>query len=102
MEIAVLLAERRRVRQLDLHLARRDARQRQGEKRAGGQRHQRSMPVAHLAAQLLERDYTVISIARHAPEMSHPNLHSVEADLLDDAAVVSHLTNLQVEVEITP
>jgi len=42
---------------------------------------------ADLAEQLLARDYTVISIARHAPEMSHPRLHSVEADLLDDSAV---------------
>jgi len=50
---------------------------------------------ADLAAQLLERDYTVISIARHAPEMKHPNLHSVEADLLDDTAVkaaAAHIT----------
>ncbi|MEQ6250772.1 SDR family oxidoreductase [Sulfitobacter sp. HNIBRBA3233] len=42
---------------------------------------------ADLARALLERDYTVISVARRAPETSHPNLHSVEADLLDPAAV---------------
>lgn len=50
---------------------------------------------ADLAARLLERYYTVISIARHAPEMAHPNLHSVEADLLDDNAVkaaAAHIT----------
>lgn len=42
---------------------------------------------ADLAQRLLETGYTVISIARRAPEVTHKNLHSVEADLLDPAAV---------------
>ncbi|WP_371169285.1 SDR family NAD(P)-dependent oxidoreductase [Aliiroseovarius sp. 2305UL8-7] len=40
-----------------------------------------------LAQRLLEKDYTVISIARHAPEFSRKRFHSVEADLLDETAV---------------
>lgn len=56
---------------------------------------------AVLAAQLLERDYTVISIARHAPEMSHPNLHSVEADLLDDAAVKAAADHITTTWDVT-
>ncbi|MFK5977476.1 MAG: SDR family oxidoreductase [Rhizobiaceae bacterium] len=42
---------------------------------------------ADLAARLLDQDYKVISVARSAPETSHPNLYSVEADLLDPDAV---------------
>ncbi|MCY6379437.1 SDR family NAD(P)-dependent oxidoreductase [Hoeflea prorocentri] len=42
---------------------------------------------ADLAARLLEKNYRVISVARHAPQVSHPNLFSVEADLLDEDAV---------------
>lgn len=44
---------------------------------------------ADLADQLLAREYTVISVARHAPDRAHPNLHSVEADLLDPDAVTA-------------
>lgn len=42
---------------------------------------------ADLAARLLEQGYTVISVARHDPEVSHPKLHSVTADLLDPREV---------------
>lgn len=42
---------------------------------------------ADLAARLLEQDYTVVSVARHDPEVSHANLHSITADLLDPEAV---------------
>lgn len=42
---------------------------------------------ADLAKALLERGYSVISIARSAPEFSHANLTSVETDLLDPKAV---------------
>lgn len=42
---------------------------------------------ADLAARLLAQDYTVISVARHDPDISHPKLHSVTADLLDPDAV---------------
>jgi len=39
-----------------------------------------------LAECLLERGYTVVSIARHAAEFQHPRLHNVIADLLDPDA----------------
>jgi len=42
---------------------------------------------ADLAARLLEKDYSVICVARHPPEIAHPKLFSVEADLLDPNAV---------------
>ncbi len=56
---------------------------------------------ADLAARLLERDYTVISIARHAPERTHPRLHSVEADLLDDAAVKAAADHIAATWDVT-
>lgn len=56
---------------------------------------------ADLAEQLLARDYTVISIARHAPEMTHPRLHSVEADLLDDAAVKAAADHIAATWDVT-
>lgn len=42
---------------------------------------------ANLAKALLERGYSVISIALSAPEFCHANLTSVETDLLDPKAV---------------
>ncbi|MBY5932724.1 SDR family oxidoreductase [Tateyamaria omphalii] len=42
---------------------------------------------ADLAERLLDQEYTVISVARRNPEISHPKLHSVKADLLDPEAV---------------
>lgn len=41
---------------------------------------------ADLAQCLLERGYTVVSIARNAAETEHPAFHNVLADLLDPAA----------------
>ena len=42
---------------------------------------------ADLADQLLERGYSVVSMARRAPERTHNRLSSVEVDLLDPEAV---------------
>lgn len=42
---------------------------------------------ADIATRLLEKGYRVVSVARHAPATQHPMLSSVEADLLDPAAV---------------
>ena len=42
---------------------------------------------ADLARRMLDEGYRVISIARHAPDFSHEDLSSVEADLLDEQAV---------------
>ncbi len=42
---------------------------------------------ADLADRLLEQGYTVVSVARKAPEKCHANLHSLKVDLLDQAAV---------------
>ena len=42
---------------------------------------------ADLASRLLDKDYTVVSISRNAPDWTHPKLHSIEADLLDESAV---------------
>ncbi len=56
---------------------------------------------ADLANALLARDYTVVSVARSAPEVSHPNLHSVEADLLDTGAVKAAATQIAAEFDVT-
>ncbi|QBY01375.1 SDR family oxidoreductase [Rhodophyticola sp. CCM32] len=56
---------------------------------------------ADLAAALLERDYTVISVARRAPEASHPNLHSIEADLLDPEAVSAAAHRIATDFDVT-
>lgn len=42
-----------------------------------------------LAKCLIERGYSVVSIARHASEFEHPKLHNVIADLLDPDATAS-------------
>ncbi len=42
---------------------------------------------ADLANRLLEQGYSVVSVARRAPETTHERLFSVEADLLDPQAV---------------
>lgn len=41
---------------------------------------------AEISRQLLDAGYTVISMARRDPDFTHPNLHSVKADLLDAQA----------------
>ncbi|QBF30490.1 SDR family NAD(P)-dependent oxidoreductase [Thalassococcus sp. S3] len=56
---------------------------------------------ADLAARLLERDYKVISVSRHAPELSHPNLSSVEADLLDPGAVTDAAAEIAGKHDVT-
>jgi NAD(P)-dependent dehydrogenase (short-subunit alcohol dehydrogenase family) len=56
---------------------------------------------ADLAARLLERDYTVISIARRDPDVSHPNLHSVKADLLDPEAVAAAADQIKTAFNVT-
>lgn len=56
---------------------------------------------ADLAARLLERDYRVISVARRDPEVSHPNLHSVNADLLDPDAVTAAAKHIEAEYKVT-
>ncbi|MCE8518090.1 SDR family oxidoreductase [Ruegeria pomeroyi] len=56
---------------------------------------------ADLAQALLARDYTVVSISRHAPEVTHPRLHSVEADLLDPQAVAEAAAEVATKHEVT-
>lgn len=56
---------------------------------------------ADLAARLLEQDYTVISVARHDPEVNHPNLHSVVADLLEPQAVQKAADEIAERFEVT-
>ena len=56
---------------------------------------------ADLAARLLERDYTVISMARHKPGASHGNLHSVEVDLLDAGAVAKAAAEVARKHQVT-
>ena len=38
---------------------------------------------ADLASRLLDQGYTVVSMARRAPEITHKNLFSIEVDLLE-------------------
>ncbi len=54
-----------------------------------------------LAERLLEKDYTVISIARHAPPVRHARLVPVIADLLDDAAVQRAASDIAAEYEVS-
>lgn len=56
---------------------------------------------ADLAQALLDRDYTVISVARRDPEVAHPNLHSVRADLLDPDAVQAAADHIAETFEVT-
>ncbi|MCV2888788.1 SDR family NAD(P)-dependent oxidoreductase [Ruegeria aquimaris] len=56
---------------------------------------------ADLAQALLARDYTVVSISRHAPEVTHPRLNSVEADLLDGQAVAEAAAEVAAKHEVT-
>lgn len=56
---------------------------------------------ADLAKRLLEQDYTVISVARSAPNKKHPNLHSVEADLLDPDAVSTAAEEIKTSFNVT-
>ena len=56
---------------------------------------------AHLAARLLEQGYTVVSVARRAPETSHERLFSVEADLLNAEAVKQAAEAIAAEHQVT-
>lgn len=56
---------------------------------------------ADLADRLLEQGYTVVSVARHAPEKSHVRLVSVEADLLDPEAVRQAGATIAKDHEVT-
>ncbi|MFK7853401.1 MAG: SDR family NAD(P)-dependent oxidoreductase [Granulosicoccus sp.] len=56
---------------------------------------------ADLSERLLEKNYTVISVARHSPQLSHPNLFSVEADLLDPAAVEKAAKEIAANYSVT-
>ncbi|RMF36593.1 MAG: SDR family oxidoreductase [Alphaproteobacteria bacterium] len=56
---------------------------------------------ADLAAALLDRGYRVISLARHAPEITHERLESVEADLLDPAAVAEAAAEIAARRQVT-
>lgn len=56
---------------------------------------------ADLVERLLGQGYTVVSVARTAPEKSQPNLHSVEADLLDAQAVAAAAGTIAAEFDVT-
>ncbi|WJS05957.1 SDR family NAD(P)-dependent oxidoreductase [Roseibium aggregatum] len=56
---------------------------------------------ADLVERLLGQGYTVVSVARTAPEKSHPNLHSVEVDLLDAQAVAAAAGTIAAEFDVT-
>ncbi|MEC9405566.1 SDR family oxidoreductase [uncultured Roseibium sp.] len=56
---------------------------------------------ADLVERLLGQGYTVVSVARTAPEKSHPNLHSVEADLLNAQAVAAAAGTIAAEFDVT-
>jgi NAD(P)-dependent dehydrogenase (short-subunit alcohol dehydrogenase family) len=56
---------------------------------------------ADLAKRLLERDYAVISMARHTPDWSHERLEHVEIDLLDTEAVLTQAAEITKKYEVT-
>jgi len=56
---------------------------------------------ADLAERLLDKDYTVVSVARRSPDKTHVNLHSVEADLLDPAAVRAAAEEIKASYNVT-
>lgn len=56
---------------------------------------------ADLAQRLLEKGYSVISMARHAPDYNHENLHSIEADLLDEGAVAAAAKKIASDFNVT-
>ena len=56
---------------------------------------------ADLARCMLDEGYRVISVARHAPDFSHDNLSSVEADLLDEQAVAEAAAHIASEHDVT-
>lgn len=56
---------------------------------------------ADLARRLLERGYTVISVARHAPDFTDPKLEHVACDLLDADAVATAAADIAARHEVT-
>lgn len=56
---------------------------------------------ANLADRLLEQGYTVVIVDRTAPSKSHPNLHSVHADLLDRDAVKAAADDIKATFDVT-
>lgn len=56
---------------------------------------------ADLAQRLLEQGYTVVSIARHAPDFTHERLEHVACDLLDPAAVEAAANEIAGRHEVT-
>jgi len=56
---------------------------------------------AAIARQMLSAGYTVISVSRHAPEFSHDQLSSVEADLLDETAVAQAAAEIAGNHQVT-
>lgn len=56
---------------------------------------------ADLAGRLLEQGYNVVSVARRAPEVSHPRLSSVQCDLLDAEAVKQAAEEIAAQHEVT-
>lgn len=56
---------------------------------------------ADLAARLLDQGYHVVSVARRAPEVSHPRLSSVQCDLLDADAVKQAAAEIAGQYEVT-
>lgn len=56
---------------------------------------------ADLAQALLEKGYTVITLARHAPEFTHERLEHMECDLLDDSAVAACAAAIAGRHEVT-
>lgn len=56
---------------------------------------------ADLAQALLERGYRVVSVARRAPEVSHPMLDSVEADLLKPDEVTDAAADIARRYQVT-
>jgi len=56
---------------------------------------------AQIARRMLDADYTVISVARNAPEARHARLHSVEADLLDADAVSEAAAHIAAAHDVT-
>ena len=56
---------------------------------------------ADLANRLLEQGYSVVSVARRAPETKHDRLFSVEADLLDPQAVEAAAAEIAAGHQVT-
>ena len=56
---------------------------------------------ADLAQRLLERGYTVVSVARHAPDFAHERLEHVACDLLDAGAVEAAAADIAARHEVT-